>query len=57
MSKAAALKIESEAIKAFANFHGVPIGNVSEISKYAKEFGVSGLSIKAVTALKRFLKF
>jgi len=57
MSKASALKIEAEAIRAFANFHGVPIGNVSEIAKYAKEFGVSGLSVKAVTILKKFLKF
>jgi hypothetical protein len=57
MTKASALKIEANAIKAFADFHGVPIGNVAEIAKYAEEFGVSGLSIKAATLLKNFIKF
>jgi hypothetical protein len=57
MTKAKALKIEAEAIKVFANFHGIPIGNVKEIAKWAKEFGVSGLSTKTLTILKRFLKF
>jgi hypothetical protein len=55
--KATALRFESETIRNFALMNGVPIGNSKEIAKWAEEFGVSGLSKRAIKALKPILKF
>lgn len=56
MMKAKALEIEGSAIRTFAAMNGVPLGNAKEIAKWAGEFGLSGLSAKAIKALKPLLK-
>ncbi len=56
MMKAKALELESNAIKTFAAMNGIPLGNKMEIAKWAAEFGLSGLSAKAIKALKPILK-
>ncbi len=55
--KATVLKLESETIRNYALMNGIPIGNSKEIEKWAEEFGVSGMSKRAIKALKPILKY
>lgn len=54
--KAKALEFESRTVFQFAQAYGVPMANLSEAAKWAEAYGISGLSAKAIKALRPFLK-
>lgn len=56
-TKAEALIVESKVIIRHAIKFGIPLGNLAEIKKWASKYGKGKLSLKALKALKKFLKF
>jgi len=55
-TKAQMLLLETETILAYAKKYGIPLGNVSHITKWAETFGRAGLAAKALKVLNKFLK-